>query len=374
MKIDPILAKAARLCSARRFGEAIRLLEPEVVRYHDSFKYYYILAVSCLYSGDFGGAHTYFRRAREIKMREAPALLGLAALHLRRGETDRAIELYLEVLEKESENRIAKRALAVLKKHGDPDRLSDWLESGKFPSLFPPLPRPPSTLARSAFPALAALMLVLALSYGLALYFGLAPAPFAAAAARPGHESLALDETESASPVQVGGSYRYVLTRKQVLDSYESARRLFTDYRDEAAKVEINRILESNAAEPVKNKARLLLTYTAVPGFDTLKDRYSYRDVQKEPVLYRDVHVAWKGMAANLRAEERATSFDLLVGYDTRNALEGIVPVRLEFAATVDVERPLEVLGRLVPVQGREGFRLEGLALHQAGTLGGGGQ
>lgn len=111
-----------------------------------------------------------------------------------------------------------------------------------------------------------------------------------------------------------------------------------------------------------------------MPGFDTLKDRYSYRDVQKEPVLYRDVHVAWKGMAANLRAEERATSFDLLVGYDTRNALEGIVPVRLEFAATVDVERPLEVLGRLVPVQGREGFRLEGLALHQAGTLGGGGQ
>jgi hypothetical protein len=61
-------------------------------------------------------------------------------------------------------------------------------------------------------------------------------------------------------------------------------------------------------------------------------------------------------------------SFDLLVGYDTRKVLEGIVPVNFDFSETVDPERPLEVLGRIVPISasGGEGVRLEGVALHQA--------
>jgi hypothetical protein len=86
--------------------------------------------------------------------------------------------------------------------------------------------------------------------------------------------------------------------------------------------------------------------------------------VVKEPPLYRDVHVIWRGMATNLREGDKSTDFDLLVGYDTRSALEGIVPVRFEFAAQVDVERPLEVLGRVV-VNGDK-IRLVGLAIHQA--------
>jgi len=53
-------------------------------------------------------------------------------------------------------------------------------------------------------------------------------------------------------------------------------------------------------------------------------------------------------MAANLRGGQNSTDFDLLVGYDTRNALEGIVPVHFNFAMDVNVEQPLEVLGRIV--------------------------
>jgi hypothetical protein len=139
---------------------------------------------------------------------------------------------------------------------------------------------------------------------------------------------------------------------------------LFLDYRDEAARIRINRLLESNAAVSVKQKARLLSEYAAVPGFDTLKDRYGYSTVIAEPLLYRDVHVLWRGMATNLKEADRSTDFDLLVGYDTRSSLEGIVPVRFEFAVPVDVERPLEVLGRIA-LSGDK-IRLVGLAIHQA--------
>jgi len=366
VKLDPILTKATRLARRGRYGDAIHLLEPEVVRYHDSFRYYYLLAVSCLYSGDFGGAHTYFRRARELKIRDSDALIGLAALHLRRGETDRAVDLYLEVLERDEDHRIAKKALGIVRKHGDPEALTLWMEAGRLPRVYPGIPR----LASSAVAiwstgivvAAAAVVLILLLDRLSIIHLPFTPQP-----KRSGVEYL--DNNERSNPVQTGGSFRYVFTRDQVLDIYEKARALFVDYRDEAAKVELNRLLESNASDAVKNKARLLLSYAAVPGFDSLKDRFEYNEVHKDPVLYRDVHVIWRGMAANLTAGEAETGFDLLVGYDTRNALQGIVPVRCGFAATVDVERPIEVLGRVVPSNGTgQGaiFRLEGLAIHQA--------
>jgi len=364
VKLDPILSKATRLARRGRYGEAIHLLEPEVVRYHDSFRYYHLLAVSCLYSGDFGGAHTYFRRARELKMRDGDALIGLAALHLRRGETDRAVDLYLEVLERDADHRIAKRALGIIRKHGDPEALTVWMEAGRLPRVYPRLPRPPSSGMTQLWVGTAACIAVAVLVFFLDR-FSVVRLPFAVQPARSGVEYL--NNEERSNPVQIGGSYRYVLTRDQVVDTYERARAFFVDYRDEAAKVELNRLLESNASEAVKNKARLLLGYAAVPGFDSLKDRFEYPEVYQDPVLFRDVHVIWRGMATNLTAGQTETGFDLLVGYDTRNALQGIVPVRCGFAAAVDVGRPIEVLGRIVPGTGPGALlRLEGLAIHQA--------
>lgn len=367
--MDPILTKATRAVRKGRYADAIHLLESEVVRYHDSFRYFYILATSCLYAGDFGGAFTYLKRAREIKTRDPYTLIGIAALHLRRGETDRAIDLYLEVLEQDPHHRLAKKALSVIKKYGAPEALNAWIEEGRLPSLFPPLPKLPVSpglkvlrIAIAGLLALGCTGIVLEL-LGFPL---LPPRPVA----RSGLEATALESRDRTQAVQTGGAYRYILTQNQVVSTYEQARRLFIDYRDEAAKVELNRILESNAAEPIKNKARLLLSYATVPGFDSLKDRFSYAEVLKDPFLYRDVHVIWKGMAANLRLGQNSTDFDLLVGYDTRNALEGIVPVHFKFAMDVNVEQPLEVLGRIVLGTGKDGpgavLRLEGLAVHQS--------
>ncbi|QQO08172.1 tetratricopeptide repeat protein [Breznakiella homolactica] len=369
MKFDPILTKAARLSKRGRYGEAIQILEPEVVRYHDSFRYYYILGVSCLYAGDYGGAFTYFKRARDIKMREPSVLLGLAILFLRRGETDRAVDLYLEVQEVDPKNRQARRALETIRRYGDPETLQSWLESGKLKKLFPPLPDAPLSWDQIAIPA-AGILILGAIAISLVSVIGQKTGK---RSERSGFSATALVREEQSEPVQIGGSYRYILTRKQVLDTYEKARTLFTEYRDEAAKVEINLLLESNASESIKNKARLLLSYTNTPGFDSLKDRFAYSSVAADPYLYRGCYVIWRGMATNLDSLENLTSFDLLVGYDTRSTLEGIVPVVFDFSVPVDLERPLEVLGQVVPAAAGDGLgpavRLEAIALHQSGSL-----
>jgi hypothetical protein len=368
MKTDPILHKAARLARSGNYSGAIRILESEENRYHGSFRYYYLFGACCLRGGDFGGALNYFRLAREVKFRDPLVLLGLAALYLRRGEADKAVDFYLEVQEQDPNNTTAKKALKAIRKHAGAERLSAWLESGKLSSLYPPIPSPGFSV-RAVLVPLAALIAALLLAYGVLVTFRVLPGPFHSRGSRGGIAELTLTREERSAPVQVGGSYRYILTRNQALDAYDRGLSLFTAYRDDAAKISLNRILESNASEGLKNRARILLSYTEVPGFDSFRqgDNVPYSEVIRDPVLYRNVHVIWRGMATNVAVEENAAAFDFLVGYDTRKTLEGIVPVVFDRALALDSERPLEVLGRVVPVS--SGIRLEGVAIHQPGRL-----
>ena len=163
----------------------------------------------------------------------------------------------------------------------------------------------------------------------------------------------------------------YILTRDEATTIYDRALSLFSAYRDEGAKININRILESNASESLKNKARLLLTYMEVPGFDNFKqaDNPSFADVKNEPVVYRNVHVIWRGMATNVNITDENMTFDFLVGYDTRRTLEGIVPVVFDKPVVINTERPLEVLGKIVLTSSYTDIILEGVAIHQSGRL-----
>ena len=369
MKLDPILTKAVRLARKGNYDSAIKTLETEANRYYGSFTYYYVLGVSYLHSNIFGLALTYIKLAAEQKMREPNTLLGLAALYLNHGDTDKAVDLYLEVQTLDPSNRIARRALKTIRKNPGPENISAWIDSGRLHTLFPPFPKADisrKTLVMVIFAGLAGLGII----FGAALKTGLfSMSSNMGRRAIPAEISLVRDEQEA--PVQTGGSYRYVLTRNQVLDDYNEAQKLFVTYRDEAARVKLNRILESNASESVKNKARLLTTYIETPGFDTIKDRFSYSEVINDPFIYRDCHVIWRGMASNLDVQQNHTSFDFLVGYDTFRTMEGIVQVDYDFAIPVNPERPVEILARVIPVSAEREprIRLQGIALNQAGLL-----
>jgi tetratricopeptide (TPR) repeat protein len=373
--MDPILRKAIRQARRRNFEGAIKTLEVEGAnRYHGIFRYYYILAVSCLHINDFKGALEYFKLARKVKARDPLALLGMGVLYLRRGETAEALEYYLEVQDLDPKNRIASRALGIIRKYGGQDRLSDWLESGELHKLYPPLPKLPLSPRYFLLP-LAGLFVVLTILGLLLVRFRVIDLPFPGN--RTGIAATVLDREDRERPVETGGTYRYILTRGEVLDIYDRALSLFTDKRDEAARYNLNRLLESNASEGIKNKCRLVISYLEPPGFDTFRrrDNFTYSDVIRDPFLYRDCHVIWRGMATNLENLPNRTSFDFLVGYETRRTMEGIVRVTFEQAAAINPEKPLEVLGRVIPVS-QEGspaagfnIELQAVAIHQSGLL-----
>jgi tetratricopeptide (TPR) repeat protein len=369
MRLDPILTRASRLARSGKYEAAIRTLEPEVNRYHGSFYYYYILGSSCLRTGDFGGALTYFRLAHETKMREPLAILGLAALFLRRGETERAVDFYLDILETDHNNRIARKAMRVIRRQAGTDDFSSWLETGKLPTLYPPIPFPGFSV-KEILGASAVLLAICLLGIGCLIRVKVLPNPFLVKNTREEAVTFSLSREERMAPIQTDGSYRYILTRVQTIDIYEKALSQFTAHRDEAARINLNRILDSNASEGLKNRARIIISYMETPGFDTFKrgDNVSYSDVSADPLLYNGVHVVWKGMASRVISNDSGTSFDFLVGYDTRKVLEGIVPVVFQYVIPLNSELPVEVLGRILPDPDGS-IRMEGIAIYQSSSL-----
>jgi tetratricopeptide (TPR) repeat protein len=365
MKLHPILTRAIRLARKGNYHAAIKTLEPEVNRFHDSFRYYYILGVACLRVNDFMGALTYFKLAREVKIQDPNVRLGMAVLHLRRGETDRAVDLYLDVQETDPKNPVARKALAIIRRYAGQNRFAEWLESGEIHRLYPPLPRIPPDPGRLLVSSLVILGIA-GIAFILLLRFHVIYLP-GSRGPRLLVSGTALEQEDRRRPVESEGDYYYDLSPNQVLEYYDRGLSLFTEYRDEAARLCFNRIVESNAAEGIKNKARQVMEYLAIPGFDTFKrqDNYSYGEVLDDPLLYQSGYVIWQGTATNVFISSPRTSFDFLVEYDIKS-MKGIVGVDFDRAVAINPERPLELLARIVRSTDPGGFRLEGIAIHQS--------
>src|SRR6056297_3339436 len=109
MNKSGVLSRATRLLKNKRYKEVIRLLEPNVFLYRENSDFFTSLGLACLYTGDFGGAESYLKRAYQIDNEKIPAMLGLAVYELKRGHTEESIRYYLTVLDLDPKNRTARK-------------------------------------------------------------------------------------------------------------------------------------------------------------------------------------------------------------------------------------------------------------------------
>lgn len=348
------LDEAEALYRRRRWAHLISLLEPLTAVYRDAARFSVLLGNAYLHKEDTGGAYSCFRRAQSLDFRDIDAALGLAAVHIRRGDTDKAVQLYIEILERNPRDRTARRGLHYLRTTTGGDAP---IPVKKVRRLYP---EPPFRRGVAVMATLA----VAALSLGIWAYPTLARNYREAMPRRDGVSDIVLSDDEAASPVGSAGGFDIVLTEKEALAAFDKAKRLFSDYRDEAALVELNRLALSNATRQVKAKAEALARYVREPSFLSMPDRFGYAEVVAAPRLYEGVGVIWKGLPANVVAAGTATTFDLLVGYHDKKRLEGIVQVRAAFEARLPPDRPVEVLARVRTTDGKN-FHLECLAIHE---------
>lgn len=364
------LEKAHSLLQRRKFSYVISLLEsgnnPEI--YRESFDYFLTAGLACLYLGDTGSAGAYFQRARHIRMTDPTLLNAQAVLFLRRGDTDRAIEYYLDVLEYDPDNKTALSAMDFIKKHGSYEELCHAVDSGEIERFYPPLGLNPDTVKRIAFSVLAGILLALVIfnlgtfsKFSRSLRF-----PSSNQRADLSDLFLSIDEIGHAQKRDLsGGVYKYILTDAQIKKSYDMAMTYFQDYRENAAQVEINRLLNSNASDAIKSKARMISSYFTEQTFDSLSDNYEYTQVAKEPELYLGCWVAWSGRVSNAVTEGASYRCDLLVGYENMARVDGFVPLVFEEAPypEIDGERPVRILAKIDVQNGK--ILLNGRAVYQ---------
>ncbi|MBQ9630757.1 MAG: tetratricopeptide repeat protein [Treponema sp.] len=353
------LSIASKMMRRRQFSLAIKLLDGRSDVYEGNFNYYFLLGQACLYAGDAGTASSYFQKAREIKITDVNLLLAQAALFLRRGQTDRAIQYYLEALENDPQNQIAKDALDFIRTKGDYTTICQWVDSGKIEKFYPPLPK-------SSFKNFGVIVLpLLALVLGFFVMYAFISNRSYARGNRADLSSIELTQDERRfAKVDENTSAPYQMSSREISESYENAQRYFQSYRDNAAQKEINRILYSNALPSIKQKARLLMEYLSEPTFDTITDNPEYEDVVKNPMLYIDCYVVWSGRVSNAVMQGENFRCDFLVGYETMEKVKGIVPLYFQSNPGIQNTKGVKVLGRIRLQNDR--FFLDGIAVYQS--------
>lgn len=346
----PAIDVARSLMRRREFGKAIVLLENVHDVYENSFDYYLTLGIACLYAGETGNASRYFSQARRIKVNDVQLLLAQAALFLRRGDTGEAIRYYLDVQDLEPANKIAKNALDFVRSKGDWETIVRWNDTGKIEKFYPPLTNKNVQKARFVFSAFAGILIA------FVILFCIKPNKAKESNLRADLTSLSLNSLKNDELKEKdlsGQVYKFILSDKEIKESYEKARNYFQNYKDNSSRVEINRILNSNASKEVKTKAQILLTYLEQPGFDTFAEKkeenFSYAQVSLEPVLYENCRVAWSGRISNAQTTDENYTCLLLIGYEDQKRVDGMVNVEFTPPPVPEIEgeRSVKILGEI---------------------------
>ncbi len=348
------LNEAEQLWKKHKWKSLISLLDPMSSIYRDNARFHTLLGTAFLYKDDIGGAYSCLRRAQNLDYRDTASALGLASVFIRRGETDKALQLYVDILERQPRNRIAKKGLAYLRRYG-----SDT-DNHKIRKLKKIYPKAPPRISFVLAVSIIAVFLILAFLFGQKILI---------AVKKPRHErigisGIVLSPEEAAAPIGIAENFELVLTEKEAVETFEKAKTLFSAYRDEAALVELNRLRLSNASRQIKAKADTLALYVREPAFTSMPDKYLFKEVSSYPKLYEGVAVIWRGLPANINSvQDKTVSFDLLVGYQDKKRLDGIVNVRLGFDMKLESDRAIEILARVR--NSGDGFFLECSAVHE---------
>ena len=350
-----VIKRAFLLYRRRKFSQLIRLLESQIFRFRENAEFFFLLGSACLYSGDYGGAESYLKRADQLKPQDVQTLLGLAAVHAKRAETDAALKVWLQVLELEPGNRQAHRGLETLRRADTGEALQAIRGSKKIEQLYPPIQANPR---RILFPIITVAAIAV-IAFGL---FYLSSKLSLKNKERTGISAVSLSSNQP-SLITAEGSPQFVYSEKEIQDSFERTKKYLLQYRDNLALREINRILLSNASSYVKEKARLLKSFVQTPDFSTITDTFSFAEVRQNPLLYSDCFVVWSGKVANVRLGAESITFELLVGYQDEKELEGVVPVTLGFAFDLENGVGVEVLGRVVFINNAPA--LQGKSIHR---------
>jgi len=309
--------------------------------------------------GDWKGGETYLERSRQLDDAvHRDTLVGLMAVAARKRDYVEALKKGVELLDRNPDDKTAKKALAQLRTSLAAPEGSPGPESDALASWLPGYRKANPSFVKWMLRGFTAVVILIGLAFGG--WWGFTLVTPVSERTGPEVPSLGWNET-----VVTTGEFALNLTPEEVKLAWAQAQKAFQDYQDSQARFEINRLLLSNASASVKERARALVPFLHKPDFSRPDDSSDYQDVRRQPFLYEGCTVRWRGVIANLASGEHSITFDLLLGYQDGQVVEGVVPVELAFAALLKNSQVVEVLGRVALRDGS--WYVEGASLRDIG-------
>lgn len=360
MKIhSKTLKKACRLLSAGKAQDVIRLLEPKLPLFLEDPSYYAILGRAYLELGVLREALTYLERGLQADPDHREIQQVLAVTYLKKKDPPSAVKMWLEVLENQPRDKYATKGLKTLKRISDAETQAIFLEKlqpQRYLPNFSPRRLQWKTSLLIALPIILAILFLQKDLLTRTLKNITIPTP--PSIQRKGGENLL---NPGSNLIEEKSTVLYPMTERELSQTLKKALKYYRAYEDNKARLELNKILNSNAREEVQSQANMLRSSLSESTLENLETNYTYKDISNSPWLYKDCWIRWQGLTANIVFDEDKILFDFLVGYNEGKVLEGRVPVTVPFLAVIE-PLPLELLAKVKPVG--DNFELEAKTLH----------
>ena len=327
------LKYASKLFYKKKYSLVIKYLESKIYQYRNNFYFYFLLAYSCLYKKDYGGAYSYFKRAEQLNDGNTDCLLGLAIINLRKKNIDETLELWLKIINIKPGNKKAKLGLDLIKSGKNPEEIFD--DEKLLKRLLPDFDKVNFALLAIFF----FIPIIIITSF-----FIISNLP----------DKIERKEIEdiifpSSITYQMDKNNNlYTFNMDEVYEIFDNIRNLFNDYRENLAVVEINRILLSNAPLEIKDKVNMIKSYIKEPDFTNVSDVFSYNEVYEQPYLFNGCYVLWQGKVDNLVITDEYIYFNFLIGYHDDKELLGTMPVYFDFEINIKNLDNIELLAKII--------------------------
>ncbi|WP_151073760.1 tetratricopeptide repeat protein [Borreliella turdi] len=353
MEPNKIINKAIYYYNSKKYSQAIKLLEKEIFFYKNYYLYHYVLGMSYLRIGNLGNAQTYLKKAYTLNPGESNIKQAIAILLVSQGKEEKAIQIWLKMIEENQEVDRSELSLEIIRKN--PIKGSVFFKnSNLYEKLFPII---------KAMPDKNLTKLVIIMTIGtivfilmLAIYFIFYEQKITIYTNRKAEinknlnniaayiDNIKINNKEKIKNEE--GQFILILTNNEIKNSFEKIKIYLKTGKDNFARVEINKILNSNASESIKLKAKNLASFISRPDFISFNEHINLKDIKKDPFIYSNVYVKWEGVVNNIEKKDNIIQFDFYVGYN-KNVLSGIIPAKTTFDIDIDFKDSVEILGQI---------------------------
>jgi len=367
------LHEAYRSFQKKKYTDAIIILEQTRDSGSENHYALFLQAVCLLYSNNFSAANNIMERIQRINPSYTPfvQLKSFLALKSSSSRGD-ALSAYVSALEKHSSDKLLRKGLRAVEESHDFFRYQKEAKLSELVSIPKPGQKdlsPESTrylrrieVARagkrffrikpvyaSAFLIIFILTTVLTVLYVFRSDIGYFSKP---ESVRLNNESL-----NKIDMVDISGSGYGIINKinqEKTPEFYSSGDALLNDFNEarmlikkgffNRAIIILNRIANSNASYPVKEKSDFLIRFI-MESEERIYDEINLKQIKEKPYLFRGSAVKFTGRAANVKEIKGGSAFSVMIGYDGNN-FAGICDV-------YDTSKVPVVNGDMVEVKGQ---------------------